>query len=213
MSKTSVIISHLAKLDFVKETGHVLPFSDRIKLAVLNHKSSEFPDLLPLITHWSSLPFLNRIVIILQNEKVAAFVYAFLQDAASGATEELKLPSSVKLLLQENLLQTLKLSDNLNEAKELDVTTSLERFRSAHATGDYREPEPQKSPSSEPPAFLEASDIRKWEINNDFVPPTPPMERSKSITRTLFKPTLAVNTSGRAFNDAPASPTITLDES
>lgn len=209
MSKTSVIVSNLTKQDFVSQNAK-LAVSDQIKLAVLNLHNDEFPDLLPLITHWLNLPFLSRIVIILQSEEAASFVHDFLQKAVSGEND-LKLPSTAKLLLQENLLQTSKLSDNLQDAKDLDVTHSLERFRSAHASGDYKEPEPQKSPKASP--NYEALDLKKLGIELGDVPPTPPLERSRSVTRTLFKPSLKLNTSGTAPNDAPASPTITLDES
>lgn len=212
MSKTSVIVSNLAKLDFVKE-GLSLALSDQIKLAVLNLHNDQFPDLLPLITHWLNLPFLSRIVIILQNEEAASFVYDFLQNAVSGSGK-LVLPSTAKLLLQENLLLTSKLTDNLHEAKELDVTHSLERFRSTHASGDYKEPEPQKPANPDAPPNYEALDLRKLGIEQglDVAPPTPPLERSRSVTKTLFKPSLKLNTTGKAPNDAPASPTITLDE-
>uniref|UniRef100_A0A0L0NYM5 Uncharacterized protein n=1 Tax=Candidozyma auris TaxID=498019 RepID=A0A0L0NYM5_CANAR len=215
MSKTSVIISHLSKHDFVKELGEALPLSDKVKLAVLTHKGDQFDDLLPLITHWLSLPFLNRIVIILATEDAAAFVHAFLQLAILGQNPSLQLPSTAKILLQENLLLALKLSDNLHEAKDLDVTKSLERFRSVHAKGDYQEPEPQKLPELGVAKSYDAIDLQKLGLDSaqGVAPPTPPLERSRLVTRTLFKPSLKVNTSGAAPNDAPVSPTITLDES
>lgn len=209
MSKTSVIVSNLSKQDFVSQNS-TLAVSDQIKLAVLNLHNDDFPDILPLITHWLNLPFLSRIVVILQNEQAAEFVYNFLQKAVSGEND-LKLPPSTKLLLQENLLQTSKLAEDLQEAKKLDVTKSLENFRSSHASGDYQEPEPQKSPRASP--NYEALDLRKLGIEPGEEPPRPLLGRSRSVTRTLFKPSLKLNTSGTATEDAPASPTITLDES
>lgn len=210
MSKTSVIVSNLSKQDFARQNSN-LAVSDQIKLAVLNLQNDDFPDILPLVTHWLNLPFLNRIVVILQNEQAAEFVHNFLQKAVSGEND-LHLPPSTKLLLQENLLQTSKLAEDLQEVNKLDVTKSLENFRSSHASGDYQEPEPQKSPKPSP--NYEALDLQKLGIEpGDQEPPRPHLGRTRSVTRTLFKPSLKLNTSGTAPEDAPASPTITLDES
>lgn len=219
--RTSVIISNLSKDDFVRQNSP-LSLADSIKLAVLNLAPDE--DILPHISHWSNLPFLNRIIIIFDSEAHALPAYNFLSEAVSSDSLSFSLPASVKVSLQENLLRRSKSNDNLRESNELNVTASLERFRSHHNSGtlsDYKEPEPQ--------SFDPALDLKRLGIDPVSADPTssnvsdstslsgspaPQLGRSKSVTRTLFKPkpSLKILTANDAADDSPDSPTITLDE-
>lgn len=234
--RTSVIISNLSKEAFVKQNAP-LSLADSIKLAVLNLSPQR--DILPSISHWSNLPFLNRIIIIFDTEEPAALAYDFLSKAVASDPNEnpdssLTLPESVKVSLQENLLQRSKSTDNINESTELSVTESLEKFRTHHNSGsfsDYQEPEPQPfdpaldlkrlgiDPAiSQPTTVTSDSDkpanTRRSSVSGTSTPSLGQLGRSKSVTRTLFKPKPALNiqTATGQVEDAPASPTITLDE-
>ncbi|SGZ55602.1 CIC11C00000002571 [Sungouiella intermedia] len=225
MTRTSIIVSNLSRNDFLPNEGRLLSLANQIKLSILNLDSEQAGDFVYNIVHWSDLPFLSRIVIIFKTPAAASHAYEFLQSAYKGVGL-LKLPESVKLSLQENLLLRSSLSDALNETKELNVTSSLENFRNFHNSGktsadeDYQEPEPQ---SFDAYADLQRLGIDVSEFNTEAQleelresspkePKSIQIGRTKSLTKTLFRPELHVNTTTTQKGTPPKSPTITLDE-
>jgi len=98
---------------------------DQIKLSVLNKDDK----ILNHITYWSVLPFLNRIIIIFNDEQIASQTLTYLRGV-------LKPYDYLKLSLQENLLQRSKSQDQIQEMNSpnsnLNVTKSLANFRTFH---------------------------------------------------------------------------------
>ena len=235
--KTCIIINNLTKGDFVVDSNKPqlldtkrLSLADQIKLSILNHD-----DYIQKILNWSNLPFLNRIIIIFDDELLAQSAHTYL----SNESELLSMFPYIKISLQENLLRQSKSTDNLTN---LGVTTSLEKFKNFHNDpnneyADYNEPEPKQ--------FNVLSDLAKLgidltEYNNDEqiqelrIQQDEEQERSRSrslslkrpdfitrrsSTKTLFKPGLHVKTDSNSntlkkpqATNFPTSPTITLDE-
>ncbi|CAI5760319.1 unnamed protein product [Candida verbasci] len=160
--KTSIIISNLHKDDFIInndnsliQTFKSLSFADQIKLKILNYNSNIIDD----ISHWSNLPFLNRIIIIFKNEEIATEIYSYLQKGLADY--------DVKITLQENLLKKSKSSESLFD-DNLNVTKSLDNFKTFYNDDSnkdknfsYDEPEPQQ--------FNVISDLSKLGIDlNDY---------------------------------------------
>lgn len=225
MTQTTIIISNLTKADFVASGSHPLSLTGQIKLAILNldpvEKGSDF---LNTIVHWSELPFLNRIIIIFKTSDAASHAHKYLESLYKNDSP-VPLPPTVKLSLQENLLQRSKLSDALAESNELKVNRTLCNFRTKHNGGgkadDYQEPEPKPLDMYED--LLKAGiDISKFNTDEQVQEMRRPsvsdalqgtrLGRSHSVTKTLFKPALLVNTTSTATGAPPPSPTITLDE-
>lgn len=236
MSRTSIIISNLSKNDFIASPGHTLLLANEIKLSILNLDPIDTGDFVHSIVHWSELPFLSRIIIIFKTPEAAAHASLFLQLAYKGAGL-LTLPATVKLSLQENLLLRSKLSDALTDTKELNAAPALERFRNSYnsATGSptdnqgyYQEPAPQSFDayadlqrlgidvsefnSEEQLDELRASSENLSRSSSSRELPAPGLGRTRSLTKTLFKPELLVNTGAHPALREPKSPTITLDE-
>lgn len=232
MTRTSIIVSNLSKNDFVAEYGHTLSLANQIKLAILNLPPVDSDDFVHSIVHWSELAFLSRIIIIFKTPAAASRAYKFLEAAYNGEGS-LTLPVTVKLSLQENLLLQSKLSDALNESKELNTSTSLELFREFHNAGLkhgdlYEEPKPQPfnayadlkrlgidvsefNTEEQLQEMRDASESTSRDQSPGSLPPSR-MGRSKSITQTLFKPQLSVDTTASATRNEQKSPTITLEE-
>lgn len=232
MDRTSIIVSNLAKADFLPASGHSLSLANQIKLSILNLVSPEIKDFVHSIIHWSDLPFLHRIIIIFKTPNAATIAYKFLESAYSGAGI-LTLPESVKLSLQENLLLRSRLSDALNESNELNVTSSLQKFRTMHNSGNVPEDEEYEEPK--PKSFDAFADLQRLGIDiSEFNSEEQldelrassgsspklaelrstsdiDLSRRRSLTKTLFKPELSIKT-GITVGNAPKSPTITLDE-
>lgn len=219
--RTTIIISKLAKGDFLKDASQSLSLADQIKLAILNLAPDSNGDFVHNIIHWSNLPSLSRIIIIFKTPAAAALAHLYLASAYDEGAM-FALPRSAKLSLQANLLQRSKSFDSLNE-KELAVSSSLENFRNFHngCVTEYQEPEPRlfdayadlKKLGIDVSAFnsSEAVDEMRGDKSPVSAGPKPGLDRSRSLTKTLFKPALRVlmpNTS----HHGPASPTITLDE-
>lgn len=235
MTRTSIIVSNLQKNDFIAEQGHTLSLASQIKLSILNLHSEDSSDFLHSIVHWSDLPFLNRVIIIFRTPAAASQAYKLLESGYNG-TGMLKLPASVKLSLQENLLLRSKLSDALNESNELNVTSSLEKFRNYHNAESaksgvsqvYEEPKPQpfnayadlqrlgidisEFNSEEQLDEMRASSESMLQTTSVRHLPVHGVSRTRSSTKTLFKPDLKVNTGAQHSQNEPKSPTITLDE-
>ncbi|RCK65615.1 hypothetical protein Cantr_01168 [Candida viswanathii] len=153
LPKTSLIISNLNKQDFVQddtspnllESSRKLALADQIKLKILNYTD----DIIEKITHWSNLPFLNRIIVIFRDEPTAQKVCNYI------TTEFEKNPdlAYIKIHLQENLLTKSKSSDNMMEDDHLNVSKSLNNFKNLYSDAgdgsksdlkDYNEPKPAK---------------------------------------------------------------------
>lgn len=226
MTRTSIIVSNLSRNDFIPQDGHTLSLANQIKLSILNLDSEKWGDFVYNIVHWSDLPFLSRIVIIFKTPAAASYAFKFLESLYKGAGM-LTLPETAKLSLQENLLQRSSLSDALNESKELNVTSSLEKFRSFHNSGaaskdDYQEPEPQPFDPYEDlqrlgidiSAFNSDAQLVELRESSPTAKEKPnPLGRARSMTKTLFRPELHVKTSvTKKGTPPPKSPTITLDE-
>lgn len=230
MPGTSIIISNLAREDFVAAEGKLLSLANQIKLAILNLPPVNDEDFVHNVTNWTNLPFLYRIIVIFKTPAAASLAYKFLESAYhSGAS--FRLLKTVKLSLQENLLKRSRLADALDESSELRVSKSLENFRNFHnlggLQGEYQEPEPKHFDAY---ADLERLGIDLSLVNNEeqmdllklalpskdrsaLMSPHPRMGRSKSITTTLFEPPkLLLVTNGKKVEDAPQSPSITLEE-
>lgn len=227
--KTTIIITNLAKDDFLAGSSlyKQLSVADHIKLAVLNlaPPPSDAKDplaedyILNNINHWSNIPSLARIIIIFKNNESALYVYEYLKANITKFKSD-----KLKIHLQENLLQKSKSFDNLihEDHTNLSVTKSLANFKNFHnsssptASEEYNEPEPKQ--------FNVYSDLSKLGIDiteyNGQLPDannTSSIRRTRSLTKTLFKPDLKINTASsqlkKTLPSSPQSPTITLDES
>ncbi|RLV91210.1 hypothetical protein JA1_004044 [Spathaspora sp. JA1] len=243
--KTCIIINNLQKNDFIIDSSKPqllskkLPLVDQIKLSVLNISNEEF-DFIDHISYWSSLPFLNRIIIIFKDEPSANIAYTHLNETSKLRT----LYPYIKITLQENLLSRSKSSENLIN-DNLVVSKSLEKFKNFHNDpnniyNDYSEPEPKQFNLllDLPKLGIDLSDYNSEEqieelkqedkqpediISRSLSPDRPPALR-RSSTKTLYKPMLHLNTDTIANTNTntnasphkatgfPASPTITLDE-
>ncbi|EGW30026.1 uncharacterized protein SPAPADRAFT_63644 [Spathaspora passalidarum NRRL Y-27907] len=231
--KTCIIISNLHKNDFIIVDSNTpqllskkLSLVDQIKLSVLN--INETPDFIEQISYWSSLPFLNRIIIIFRDESAASIAYKHL---TQGATSLQGLYPYVKVALQENLLQRSKSTDNLDN-DNLAVAKSLEKFKNFHNDPDniyknYSEPEPQQFNVllDLPKLGIDLSDynseeqmeeLKQDELQSRSLSPERPPALRRSSTKTLYKPSLHLNTESanktHRASDFATSPTITLDE-
>lgn len=209
MQQTTIIISHLGKDDFIAESGRQLSLANQIKLALLN-LTTETPDheLYQDMINWSNLPFLNRIIVIFNNEKSALIAYKYLE-GLYHQEKPFTMPPTVKISLQENLLRRSKLSDALSEDNALDLVKNLGKFRNAHSDSNdnYQEPEPKPFDTYEDLMKL-GIDVTK--LNSTDLLPSP--IRSRSSTKTLFRPMLQLSTDGAVASNEINSPTITLDE-
>lgn len=248
MQKTTIILSNLNREDFLSNNKSYseyettsqpkrssLSFVDRVKLNILNVSAPQPDYYLKNITHWSNLPFLSRVIIILSDEEVAANLYTYLQDYLKESTY-------VKITLQENLLQRSKSLDGMKEAgDEHDVNSLavLTKFKNYYSNTSSDSEDGANSPitdhSSEysepkPRAFDAYNDLAKLgidlteyndqdqinELKSPKIPqsPQPGLSRTKSLTKTLFKPDLKIKTNVESSRSVvPQSPTITLDES
>lgn len=175
------------------------------------------------IEYWTNLPFLNRIIVIFKDEQSAQAIYEFLNSKASDSLT-LLFPH-VKVSQKENLLSRSKSFDSLIKTSEnLSVTKSLSNFKNLHNGSSYNEPEPKPSNVIEDLGKI-GIDLNQYnnkdQIDELRLPPllTPPpgVTRTRSLTKTLFKPDLSLDTTllmkPEEKKDYPASPTITLDES
>lgn len=228
--KTTIIISNLHKDDFVsdhKSMTSKMSFADQIKLSILNlptpaNVSYEEDYYLSMIEQWSNLPFLNRIIIIMKNEDLARLLHKYL-------TQGTFLPQHTKVSLQENLITKSKSYDSLigGSHDSLSITNRLSNFKQFHnepsnASEEYAEPEPQLFNAY---ADLSKMGIDLTDYNDDDQMQeliedsqgSGDLKRTRSLTKTLFKPDLKVNTqtantqTSRNSKILP-SPTITLDE-
>lgn len=214
---TCIIISNLSKDDFVanRYTNDALSLVDKIKLDILNVDIDEDEDYyLNRITNWSNLPFLNRVVIILKDEATSEKLHRYIQEVVKTRYQ---LKDSVKINLQSNLLHKSKSFDNLVD-DSLSIN-DLKKFKLVNSANippeikNYEEPKPQKQPATE-------TSEEDNSINSTFMSPTllpagsqsPNFKRSRSLTRTLYKPPLSIDTNVESEASIP-SPTITLDES
>lgn len=202
--KTIVIVSNLSRDDFVVAQSNVILLVDEIKLKVLNLVVDGNPNYyLQHITLWSNLPFLLRVIVIVDDEAAAEQLSEFLRSLGIQGLEH------AKITLQENLLLRSKSFDNfethkIDEKNSLGTREGLEKFRNYHNEGGrhYEEPQPQPFSAYED---LQKLGIDLSEINSDEQLQELKdggVKRSRSMTKTLFKPN----------NDAPRSPSITLDE-
>lgn len=209
MEQTTIIISHLGKDDFIAEPGKQLSLANQIKLALLNLTTEE-PDheLYQDMINWSNLPFLNRIIVIFNNANSASIAYKYLE-GLYNQDKPFTMPSTVKISLQENLLRRSKLSDALSEDNALELVKSLDKFKKTHGgiSESYQEPEPKPFDTYEDLMKL-GIDVTK--LNSSDLLPSP--IRSRSSTKTLFRPKLQLATDGTAASNELNSPTITLDE-
>lgn len=261
LPKTTIIINNLHKNDFLVNTQprHVdfspnfrkLSLADQIKISILNLETEAARDnkndndyYLNHIDHWSNLPFLNRIIVILKDENAAFNIYQYLtSDLESSLTS---LFPYIKVSLQENLLSRSKSADALIKSnnENLNVAKTLANFRDFHNSGGredgkepeylYNEPEPHPfdvirdlskigidvssyNDENEIPSQFN-SQTASVELTDKSPDRTTRMSRTRSLTRTLFKPELKLNTAD--INQKlletkpvyPSSPTITLDE-
>ncbi|GEQ69017.1 hypothetical protein JCM33374_g2687 [Metschnikowia sp. JCM 33374] len=235
MSQTTVIVSNLDKSQFVASKQSNVSLAGHIKSALsdpqLYGPKSQAPH--KIIAHWSELPFLNRIIAIFETEPDALCAYEFLRKTRTESSSKLPfvLPETARISLQENLLQKSKSSDSLTEDHALRREKSPESHgsKSSHSTnapvsGDlagYHEPEPK--PLDIYGDLLKSGiDISKFNSSEQVEElryasgrqGRPGLDRSKSLTKTLFKPSLSIDTNVSHNGEAPPlSPTITLDQS
>lgn len=228
--KTTLIISNLDKDEFVsdhKSMTSKMSFADQIKLNILNlatpaNVSYGEDYYLKLIEQWSNLPFLNRIIIIMKNEELAILLHKYL-------TTGTLLPQYTKVSLQENLITKSKSFDSLigGNHDSLSITNRLTNFRQfynepANASEEYSEPEPQLFNAYEDLSKIgiDLKDYNDDDQMQEFVEGSlgsGGLKRSRSLTKTLFKPDLRINTQSANTKTSlnskiPPSPTITLDE-
>lgn len=220
--KTTIIISNLNKKDFVGDLSLAknMSFVDQLKLRILNlpsppgtEDSSNSNYFLETICNWSNLSFSNRVIIIMKDERLAKLLYDYLQKSCI-------LPASCKLSLQENLLSRSKSFDSLEVESRLAHINELKKFKESHSDdilGDigYQEPEPQHFDASQ-----YVAEMRNGEADPELDSPSvnstdnDGLKRSDSQTKTLFKPSLKINTDSicKSHDGYILSPTITLDE-
>lgn len=223
-NKRTVIISNLAPEAFVAiGNDEGLSLVDRLKLETLrleppqNAENRDEEDYyLHRIEHWSNLSSLHRVIIILRDLVLARHLYRYLQ-----SVPEIQ-DSDVKLSLQENLLSRSKSYDGFQGHNKLYICKSPDNFKdnirgeADSKTPDYDEPEPH--------LFDVYSDLTRLGIDLKEINTSAQMKelkedssglprRTKSLTKTLFKPNLKINTTHKntGCSDAPSSPTITLD--
>lgn len=223
-NKRTIIISNLAPEAFAASgNDDRLPLVDRLKLEALRlgppedakgHDEEDY--YLHSIEHWSNLSSLHRVIIILRDMVLARHLYRFLQ-----SVPEIR-DNDVRLSLQENLLSRSKSYDGRQGHNELYICKSPDNFKdnlcgeTDSKTLDYDEPEPH--------LFNVYSDLTRLGIDLKEINTTDQMKelkedssgvprRTKSLTKTLFKPDLKINTNHKKTDcrDAPSSPTITLD--
>lgn len=253
--KTTIILTNLSKDDFLSSNRDYseytsssrntsssskrdnLSFVDRIKLNILNLPGPINGDIkgtpdyyLNQLLHWSNLPFLSRVIIILKDECAAKSLYEYL----INDDPLLKSNTSIKVTLQENLLSRSRSFDGLDGNEEENTLGVFSKFKNYYNTSsDSDEP---KSPTDEqysepkPKSFNVYEDLSKMGIDlssfnsedqlDELKSTQPSMKpvsllRTKSLTKTLFKPELKLATSTGAESikhEVPPSPTITLDE-
>lgn len=221
-NKTTIIISNLKKDDFVADITLTNRMSvvDRIKLHLLNldppedlnYKGDEY--YLNNIQNWTNLAFLNRVIIIFKNENAALHAFKYLT-----GDNELELSKTIKISLQDNLLSRSKSFDSTMN-NSLDVTKDLSNFRNQYNNNvlEYKEPAPQTFDVIKDlyKLGIDISDYNEDQDATDFKSP-PTLQRSQSLTKTLFKPDLKIKTDIKGAlnisNISPTSPKITLDES
>lgn len=236
-AKTTVIVSNLPREAFLKTAGEHLSVADQVKLRVLNLRTDENdPDFFLLsIRYWLALPFLNRIIVIFNTSEAAENVRNYLSKNVDGLLKDLPILKA-RVSLQENLLAGSKSYDLLVREgnSSLAVSKDLSLFRNYHnsvAAGspispEYAEPKPHQFNAYEDLAKLGIdlddynSEEQLGELRSDsLLAPESGVKRAHSLTKTLFRPDLRVQTDGGAsegkpaVRDAPTSPTITLDES
>ncbi|CUM63033.1 uncharacterized protein PRCAT00000595001 [Priceomyces carsonii] len=224
--KTAIIVSNLSREDFVAKsstlTTKTLSFVDSIKLTTLSLKTPEGVGYvgdeyyLNNIEYWSALPTLNRIIIIMRSEEGALNLYNHLKTDSN-----LDLAGkNIKVSLQENLLKSSKSYDSLADANSLSVTKTLANFKDFHTgkTNEYTEPEPQPFNAIEDLSKL-GIDLLSYNNNEQLneLKDTSSVKRTRSLTKTLFKPDLKLTTSFSSSSrgsgsNTPSSPTITLDD-
>lgn len=240
MSKTTIILSNLNREDFLSNTTYseysnesrLLSFVDRLKLDVLNLSPGVVPEpdyYLKRITHWSNLPFLHRVIIIVSEESVATRLFGYLQEVYLLKNDH------IRVSLQENLLQRSKSTDGLQLVDDLskfkqdhyfsssgsDAGEKLPQQPASDGTFQYTEPRPKHFDVYNDLAKLgiDLSSLNDTDQLNELKaspnPQKPTLLRTKSLTKTLFKPDLQINTTCSTSNSmaVPQSPTITLDES
>lgn len=216
---TSIIISNLSKQSFTHQGG------DKNRLSFVDQLKSEIEDL-PGPTDaqahghryyeanldlWSNIPFLNRVVIIMKDEKLASLLHNWL-------TQNKKLPEEAKVTLQVNLLAHSPLAESYDEGRSLTSNSSTSNFQSAsgqslYDSAEYSEPEPHH--------FDIERDLSKLgydkpsDDNSELEGDGTKLKKSNSGRKTLFKPLLSLDTSTakKAHSSSLRSPTITLEES
>ncbi|EGV60547.1 hypothetical protein PSN45_001691 [Yamadazyma tenuis] len=205
---TSIIISELSRQDFIK-TNHPMSLVDQIKLEILNIDYQGDEDYyLNKISTWSNLPFLSRVIIILKDEESSKQLYHYIN---SEIRSKYHLDPGVKVTLQENLLQRSKSFDGSTADDDSLSVNMLKRFKAAHSseTAKYQEPKPQIFDVFS----MHRLGLHPQEADAEAVTASDgsSMARSRSMTRTLFKPPLSIETNLHCQSSMP-SPTITLDE-
>lgn len=204
---TSIIISELSKDDFVRVGNAPLSLVDKLKLEILNIDLNGDEDFfINRINVWSNLPFLGRTIVILKDEQSSKQLYDHLQD---NLRNKIGLSPDVKITLQPNLLSRSKSFDGMND--DSLVVEDLRKFRSNNSSipkdiQNYQEPEPKK---------FDYKDLSKLGIDVKDIPQQKSVDdfhiRPRSSTKTIFKPSLNLNTDLSTLESMP-SPTITLDE-
>lgn len=210
---TSIIISELSRDDFIKAEGETMSLVDKLKLEILNiDKDGDEDYFLSRISTWSNLPFLGRTIVILKDEESSQQLYDHL---TTNLRAKLGLNPQVKITLQANLLSRTKSFDGINDENLL--VEDLRKFKDYHHGNlpedikRYNEPEPQK---------FDFRDLNKlgMEVEPQDAAGVPQKSvddfelRPRSNTKTIFKPSLSLNTNVSTQESMP-SPTITLEES
>ena len=223
MAQTTIIISNLDKSNFVASGGENLSLASQIKATLLDKALyTEHTD--KILSHWSELPFLNRIIAIFETESAATRAHEYLlkSHANSLAETAFRLPDLARISLQENLLQRSKLSEELKEENAIkpEKPREAEKAKNSGDLAGYNEPEPKPIDMYED--LLHAGiDILKFnteeqvnEVKTDSINLAPAgLGRARSLTKTLFKPSLLIDTRTAHSGAPPLSPTITLDQS
>lgn len=215
---TSIIISNLSKQSFTNQGGdkNSLSFVDQLRSEIeglpgpsdahtQGHKYYEAN-----LDLWSNIPFLNRVVIIMKDEKLASLLHNWL-------TQSKKLPEEVKVTLQVNLLAHSPLAESYDEGRSLSSNSSISNFQSAsgqslYDSTEYSEPEPHHFDTERD---LSKLGYDKPSDESNELEGNGKQKESNSGKKTLFKPFLSLdtNTAKKADLSSLNSPTITLEES
>ncbi|SCU93567.1 LAME_0F04258g1_1 [Lachancea meyersii CBS 8951] len=206
-SKTQILITDIPHQDFANGLPQKLQ-----KLLF----EEQFPSLKSHCQYYTPLAFLNRVVLIFDQEEATLTVHEFL-------LEHLASQKPIKVFLTESLLA--KPRSKSHDSSPID-NVEFHTFKKPQLSLDTQG-SPNGSPSLSPdradprsPTAMKFPDDGKIHYYQEPLPKSESPERdntSQEGTKLLYQPRLSLNTtntgrSSDSFMSAPVSPSITLNE-